>query len=127
MSDHRAASDHDSRIGQRVRARRLEIGLSQERLAEKLGLTFQQIQKYERGVNRVAASRLWEIAKALNVDVRWFFDAPDEAPTANAVAASLATPEGVELQRMFATIKTPVVRKRVVDLVSAVVGEHAAQ
>ena len=64
MNDERSANLIDRRLGQRLRARRLEAGLSQERLAELLGLTFQQVQKYEKGVNRIAASRLFDIAVA---------------------------------------------------------------
>ncbi|MGE0830194.1 MAG: helix-turn-helix domain-containing protein, partial [Hyphomonadaceae bacterium] len=67
----------DHKIGLKVRSRRLEIGMSQERLAEKLGVTFQQIQKYEKGVNRIAASRLFGVAKALDVPVGFFFPASE--------------------------------------------------
>lgn len=69
MSDARTAGGFDAAMGMRVRARRLEIGMSQERLAELLGVTFQQVQKYEKGVNRIAASRLWDIAHALGCGV----------------------------------------------------------
>lgn len=69
----RAVSPIDRLLGARVRARRLEIGMSQEMLGEKLGVTFQQIQKYENGVNRIAASRLYEIAATLDLPVSGFF------------------------------------------------------
>ena len=69
MNDERAANAIDRKIGQRVRSRRLEIGMSQERLAELLGITFQQVQKYEKGVNRIAASRLFDISAALQQPV----------------------------------------------------------
>jgi transcriptional regulator with XRE-family HTH domain len=65
----------DKRLGEQVRARRLAVGMSQERLAELLGITFQQIQKYEAGTNRIAASRLYEIAAALEMPVARFFEA----------------------------------------------------
>ncbi len=74
MSDERAANAVDKRLGERVRARRLELGMSQERLAEILGVTFQQVQKYERGVNRIAASRLYDLSAALNIPVSKFFE-----------------------------------------------------
>jgi transcriptional regulator with XRE-family HTH domain len=74
MTDQRATKAVDGHIGRRVRQRRLEIGMSQEHLAELLGVTFQQIQKYEKGVNRVAASRLYDMTEALDVDVTYFFD-----------------------------------------------------
>lgn len=80
MSDERATGAIDVRIGQRIRTRRLEIGMSQERLAELLGVTFQQIQKYERAKNRVAASRLYEISKALGVSPAYFY--PDDSSQA---------------------------------------------
>lgn len=63
----------DVHVGARIRHRRMSIGISQEALAERLGLTFQQVQKYERGANRVSASRLWQIAHILSVPVGWFF------------------------------------------------------
>jgi transcriptional regulator with XRE-family HTH domain len=72
--DERRATATDAAIGKRIRARRLEIGMSQERLAELLGLTFQQVQKYEKGVNRVAASRLFDIAAALRAPLDYFFE-----------------------------------------------------
>ncbi len=68
------ASKVDDHVGRRVRERRLALGMSQEKLADALGISFQQIQKYEIGFNRVAASRLWDIAKALEVDIGYFFE-----------------------------------------------------
>ena len=64
----------DPHVGKRLRERRVALGMSQEKLADALGISFQQIQKYEAGTNRVAASRLWDIAKALEVDVGYFFE-----------------------------------------------------
>ena len=124
MNDERAANAVDRKLGQRVRSRRLEIGMSQERLAELLGVTFQQVQKYEKGVNRIAASRLFDIAASLDVPIARFFDGIRDkgAITNKAASASddvLATPEGVELIALFATIKSRVVRKRVIELVRA--------
>lgn len=78
MSDERLPTSIDKKIGQRVRARRLEIGMSQERLAELLGVTFQQVQKYEKGTNRIAASRLFDISLALGKPVGDFFDGLDD-------------------------------------------------
>ncbi len=68
------SSKVDHHVGRRVRDRRNALGMSQEKLADALGISFQQIQKYEVGTNRVAASRLWDIAKALEVDVEYFFE-----------------------------------------------------
>jgi transcriptional regulator with XRE-family HTH domain len=132
MNDERAANAIDRKIGQRVRSRRLEIGMSQERLAELLGVTFQQVQKYEKGVNRIAASRLHDIASALDMPVARFFEglAPGRA---GGVAEArqdygediLATPEGAQLVALFASIKSVKVRRRVVELVKALAEEAA--
>ncbi len=131
MSDERAANGNDRRIGQRVRTRRLELGMSQERLAEILGVTFQQVQKYEKGVNRIAASRLFDIACALDMPVGRFFEGlvssggltacADSAP--DEVGASLATPEGARMASLFARIKRRPVRQRVLGLVEAMAEE----
>lgn len=69
----RSPNEIDTKVGARVRMRRMEIGMSQEHLAEQCGITFQQIQKYERGTNRVGAGRLWQIGKALDVPVTYFY------------------------------------------------------
>jgi transcriptional regulator with XRE-family HTH domain len=134
MNDERSANIIDRRLGQRLRARRLEIGLSQEKLADILGLTFQQVQKYEKGVNRIAASRLFDIAQALDVRIEFFFDGL-RAATAGGVAEegpnglvfdTLATPEGLQLMTLFGSIRNPRVRRRVVELVRVLAEEAAA-
>lgn len=106
----------DIHIGQRLRERRMLLGLSQERLGELLGLTFQQVQKYERGANRVSGSRLWEVARALDCPVSFFFDQLDaKAVTAAAAVAGIAEPvilkrEMLELARAFSRIDEPGLR-----------------
>lgn len=132
MNDERAANAIDRRLGQRVRTRRLEIGMSQEKLAEILGVTFQQVQKYEKGVNRIAASRLFDISGALDMPVARFFDgitpsrggAVAEEATGY-IQDALATPEGMQLMSLFASIQSPRVRRRVVELVRALAEESA--
>lgn len=127
MSDERHANGVDKRIGQRVKQRRLELGMSQERLAELLGVTFQQIQKYEKGVNRVAASRLFELSSALGVALGYFFEGLTAGQPQAGVAEEgqdfvydmLATPEGQQLLQIFGSIRSPKVRRRVVELVRA--------
>ncbi|OQW60404.1 MAG: hypothetical protein A4S17_00475 [Proteobacteria bacterium HN_bin10] len=128
MGDVRSANSVDVRLGQRVRARRLDLGMSQERLAELLGVTFQQVQKYEKGVNRIAASRLYDICIALETTVARVFEdigrgamtgAHGRAETSSAVDGVLATSEGSQLITLFASIKSPKVRRRVVELVKA--------
>lgn len=130
MNDERAANAVDRKIGQRVRSRRLEIGMSQERLAELLGVTFQQVQKYEKGVNRIAASRLFDIAGALDLPAARFFEGLTSRggvaePKQEYSADVLSTPEGVQLISLFASIKSVKVRRRVVELVKALADEAA--
>jgi transcriptional regulator with XRE-family HTH domain len=79
MAQGRKKNNVDILVGQRIRARRLEIGMSQEKLGERLGLSFQQVQKYERGTNRVGAGRLYELSVILGVEIPWFFS--DVAPS----------------------------------------------
>jgi len=129
MSDERLANSVDERIGKRVRSRRLELDLSQERLAELVGVTFQQIQKYENGVNRIAASRLWDMARALGVQVSYFYEGlagpaagVAEEPS-DLVYDMMATPEGQRLLQIFGAIKSARVRRRVVDLVRVIADE----
>ncbi|HYD89644.1 MAG TPA: helix-turn-helix domain-containing protein [Vitreimonas sp.] len=130
MNDERSANAIDKKIGQRVRTRRLEIGMSQERLAELLGVTFQQVQKYEKGVNRIAASRLHDIAGALDMPVARFFEGLGGAAGGaegrqELVEDVLATPEGAQLMQLFASIKNLKIRRRVIELVKALAEEAA--
>ncbi|MFT0859640.1 helix-turn-helix domain-containing protein [Ancylobacter sp. G4_0304] len=118
----------DKHVGSRVRMRRMMVGMSQEKLGESLGITFQQIQKYEKGTNRIGASRLQNISSVLSVPVAFFFEG---APTGTAgegfaedaspayVSDFLATSEGLALTRAFTRIADPKVRRRIVDLVEA--------
>jgi transcriptional regulator with XRE-family HTH domain len=122
VGDERAANPIDKKIGEHVRARRLEIGMSQEQLAADIKVTFQQIQKYEKGVNRIAASRLMAIADALRTDVCWFFEdiKPGKArANRDETMAALATPGAHELVRRYAALANPKNRRRVLDLVKA--------
>lgn len=132
MSDERSANVVDQRLGQRLRARRLEIGLSQEKLADLLGLTFQQVQKYEKGVNRIAASRMLDICGALDVSISRLYEglqsvrAPGAAePRQDFVEDALSTPEGAQLLSLFASIESVRVRRRVVELVKVLADEAA--
>jgi transcriptional regulator with XRE-family HTH domain len=110
------------------------LGMSQEKLGESLGITFQQIQKYEKGTNRVGASRLQNISSILNVPVSFFFeDAPGEnsgmaggmaeASSSNYVVDFLSSSEGLQLNRAFVKITDPKVRRKVVELVKALAAE----
>ncbi len=129
----------DLHVGARIRLRRRMQGVSQEKLADALGLTFQQVQKYERGANRVSASKLYEIAAALRAPVAYFFDGladptGDELDGVRAAAASeestvhsfLMTPEGLELAKLFPNIAPGLVRRRLLELVRSLADEEDA-
>jgi transcriptional regulator with XRE-family HTH domain len=116
----------DRHVGLRIRMRRKEIGVSQERLAEALGITFQQVQKYERGANRVSASKLWEIARALKTNVTYFYEGLNEhdtTPSDQGAQDFMLTSEGLELMASFPRIPRPGLRRKLVDLVRAVADE----
>ena len=112
----------DVHVGARLRERRTMLGVSQEKLGEQLGLTFQQVQKYEKGVNRIGASRLFQIAKCLETPVQYFFEgAPgcDENGDSESAQAMnfIATMEGRQLNHAFAKIRHDETRRRIVELV----------
>ena len=131
----------DAHVGARIRLRRTLMGMSQERLGEALGLTFQQIQKYERGANRVGASRLYDLARVLDVPISFFFDDMPEplargggeitarhglgfADTQQSFSDdALNRRETLELVRAYYRITDPAVRKRVFDLIKSLVPE----
>ena len=109
------------------------LGLSQEKLGEKLGITFQQIQKYEKGTNRVGASRLQAMSDALDVPVAYFF--PDSTPageggmkeeSATFMMDFMSTSEGLDLSRAFTRIKNPKVRRKIVELARALADDQPA-
>jgi transcriptional regulator with XRE-family HTH domain len=120
----------DLYVGARLRIRRKVLGLSQTQLADALGITFQQIQKYERGANRISASKLYEAARLLQSPVSYFFEGlheaqPGEADDGFAVRMTqfVATPEALELVDLFPRLSDRRLRRRVVDLVKAMVDE----
>lgn len=127
----------DIHVGSRLRLRRNMLGISQEKLGESLGITFQQIQKYEKGTNRVGASRLQAISSILGVPVSFFFeDAPGADGTSQKglaedhsgsiyVADFMSSTEGLQLNRAFSRIGDPKVRRRIVDLVKALAADGA--
>lgn len=127
----------DKHVGSRVRMRRMMIGMSQEKLGEALGLTFQQVQKYEKGTNRIGASRLHQIASVLGVQVEFFYegapqleggppaDGLSEPPTPAYVSDFLSTSDGLHLMRAFVRVRDAKVRKRIVELVEALSSDEA--
>jgi transcriptional regulator with XRE-family HTH domain len=126
------ANPIDIQVGNRVRIRRMLIGMSQERLGDLLGLTFQQVQKYEKGVNRIGAGRLFEVARILNVPVDFFYEGlsgtagqPGTAEGESApVMEFVSSGEGLQLSLAFMKIKDAKVRKRVLDLVKSLAEEE---
>ena len=119
----------DKHVGSRVRMRRLMLGLSQTKLADELGLTFQQVQKYEKGVNRISASKLQHISEFLQVPIPFFFEGlpgPSEQRTKkdgtllpSDVFQFVATPDGLSLAKSFTQIKNPQLRRCIVSLVES--------
>jgi len=133
----KAPNPIDKHVGSRVRMRRMMLSMSQEKLGDALGLTFQQVQKYEKGTNRIGASRLQQIAVILQVPVSFFFEgAPNaaggaggsggmsEAPSPAYVSDFLATSDGLSLTKSFMKIKNSKLRRRIVDLVEQIAGEE---
>jgi transcriptional regulator with XRE-family HTH domain len=123
------ANPIDALVGNRVRLRRMLIGMSQERLGEHLGLTFQQVQKYEKGVNRIGAGRLYQVAHILGVPINYFYEGVvEQTNRTNAVNDDVPNPpvmeflssgEGLQLTLAFMRIKDGKVRKRVIDLIKS--------
>ena len=138
MAGARSPNPIDVHVGMRVKQRRNVLGLSQEKLGEALGVTFQQVQKYEKGTNRISASRMRALADTLRVPIDHFFEGapvaegdalpigvPLHGQLADSAAqapfdAAIVSPEGTRLNRAFVRIADPEVRRRVVDLVCAV-------
>jgi transcriptional regulator with XRE-family HTH domain len=128
----RRANAMDVHVGTRVRLRRMLLGMSQEKLGEQLGLTFQQVQKYEKGVNRIGAGRLYDLGQVLGVPIQFFYEqAPGaildqgfaEQPADSYVVDFLSSREGLELNKAFVRITDPRVRRSILDLVRSLAGE----
>ena len=134
MSEAKRPDDVDRFVGQQIREARRSKRMTQEQVGKALGLTFQQVQKYEKGVNRIGASRLFQISKILNVPVQFFYDdfgqedevlasgfAEDavEDNSASEFMELLSTPEGVQLCKSFSQIQDVTVRRRLLDLIKA--------
>lgn len=130
--DKKALRLTDKHVGSRVRMRRMMLGMSQEKLGDALGITFQQVQKYEKGVNRISASRLQHIAQLLQCPAPFFFEGAahepgqpreiGEASWPAHVSAFLATADGLALAKAFMALKNAKLRRSVVLLVSEIAG-----
>ena len=130
-TDDKTPNPIDLHVGGRLRMRRKLLGMSQDDIGKALGLTFQQVQKYERGTNRVSASKLYEAAKALQVPVEYFFeglshlDATTDATAEQFVHGFLMTTDGAQLAEAFPRIADPKVRRTVLELVQTLGDEEA--
>ena len=127
----------DIHVGRRLRLKRTFLGLSQESVGKQIGVTFQQIQKYERGINRMGASRLYDFAKALGVQVAYFFEGFGDYAAEDGAASGAAEPsaaafehenvnnrETLEVMRAYYRIKNPAVRKRIIELIKAMAADE---
>jgi transcriptional regulator with XRE-family HTH domain len=134
----RRANPIDIHVGSRVRFRRMLLGMSQEKLGERLGLTFQQVQKYEKGINRIGASRLFDLAQVLGVSVQFFYEeAPlpearsamadgngvADGPDEHSIVEFLRSRDGLELNRAFVRIPDLKARRAIVDLVRSLAND----
>lgn len=131
----RRANSIDVHVGSRVRLRRMVLGMSQEKLGEQLGLTFQQVQKYEKGVNRIGAGRLFDLSHVLGVPIQFFYeDAPSyhseneshgsfSERGENDIVDFIATREGLELNKAFVRISDARVRRSLVELIRSLADE----
>jgi transcriptional regulator with XRE-family HTH domain len=130
----------DVHVGRRLRLKRTIMGLSQETIGKAIGVTFQQIQKYERGINRMGASRLYDFAKALHVPVSYFFEGYGDELSENSPVYGMAESESLgfehesisnretmDIMRAYHKIKNPHVRKRIVDLIKSMAEEAGAK
>lgn len=128
----------DVHVGRRLRLKRTILGMSQESVGKEIGVTFQQIQKYERGINRMGASRLFDFAKALGVPIQYFFEGYGDYAMDEVSAYALGEPtaagfehekvnnrETLEVMRAYYRIKSPAVRKRIIDLIKAMADDGA--
>ena len=126
MSD---ANPVDVHVGKRVRVRRTILGMSQETLSDALGITFQQVQKYEKGINRVSASRLYEISQVLGAPISFFYDEYGKPESSQAYglaenesgfeAEDLKTRESIALLKAYYQISDPKIRKKALDLIKS--------
>src|ERR1700678_4522278 len=132
MMAKKAPNTTDKHVGSRVRMRRMMLGMSQEKLGDSLGVTFQQVQKYEKGTNRISASRLQQISDTFQVPVECFFEggpqvlgqghAQSGGPSPQYVADYLATSDGLNLTKAFMQIPSASLRRSIVNLVEAIAG-----
>ena len=124
----RRINETDTRVAERIRAARLELGVSQTALAERLGVSFQQVQKYEQGTNRIGAGRLFDLARALNVPIQALFPDGEDKPAngkpvgqdSKALTDFLLSADGWRLYRAFLQISNPALRKAIISFIQDV-------
>lgn len=116
----------DAHLGRRLKVRRRQLGISQQALAERLGVSFQQVQKYEKGANRLSAAMLYEASRALSLPVSSFFDGLGEAGTGATQAELAASPEGAELANAYLAIRRPALRSGLLSIARELVRMEVA-
>lgn len=119
----RIAKRVDEHVGERIRARRTELGLTQEQLANSLGISYQQVQKYETGANRVSAGRVYEMAQKLQIDVSFFFEGLEPTSLSEPLEHGGKHRSTIEMVRNFAEIDDPAVRASVTGLIKSLAGK----
>jgi transcriptional regulator with XRE-family HTH domain len=135
MSEKKQPNPVDVYVGSRVRMRRMMLGMTQEKLGDQLGITFQQVQKYEKGANRIGASRLQQISRILDVPVAFFFEDvqhatepagafAEERPASYIPPTVVSHSDDAALTKAFSRISDPRVRRRVIDLVETLADSH---
>ncbi len=130
----RAANPIDVHVGTRIRLRRKTMKMSQEQLGEQLGVTFQQVQKYERGTNRVGASRLWRIAQVLGVSVSFFYDGLTDGITDNVedntqspiIYEFINSSDGIALATAVSQIENRAVRRQILELARSLAAQESS-
>ena len=120
LKNQRSTGEYDHELGKRIRLRRVELGISQSDLADKLGVSFQQVQKYEKGVNRVGASRLQQIATALDVPVTFFYESQTRGAKEVDSLLFLDSSFSLRLLRAYASVKNQAVQRQFVSLIESI-------
>jgi transcriptional regulator with XRE-family HTH domain len=117
--NNRSTGKYDNKLGKRIRLRRVELGISQSELGEKLGVTFQQVQKYEKGMNRVGAARLQQVATALDVPVAFFFDGDGKSREVDSLLF-IDSSFSLRLLRAYASVKNQALQRQFVSLIESI-------
>lgn len=125
MGKYTEVSPVDHHVGRRLRLRRMTLDMTQEKLATELEVSYQQVQKYEHGTNRIGAGRLFILAQLLGVSVQYFFEGLEEDDTRREELSYVSTAEGLALNEAFCSIASPEIRRQLVSLISSISSNQA--